>query len=207
MAGILGKKVRMTQIFDDNGTAFPVTIISAGPCYVTQIKTEENDGYEALQVGYGEVKDKHVKLPAKGHTKKAGVKALKHFKEFDPFADREVKLGDELKVDIFSEGEIIEVTGVSKGRGFQGVMKRHNFSGANMTHGQSDRQRAPGSLGQSSYPSRVFKGTRMGGRMGSDKVMLPTVQVIRIDEEKNLLFVKGPVPGGDGSLVELRKKN
>jgi len=207
MAGILGKKVRMTQIFDDNGTAFPVTIISAGPCYVTQIKTEENDGYEALQVGYGEVKDKHVKLPAKGHTKKAGVKALKHFKEFDPFADREVKLGDELKVDIFSEGEIIEVTGVSKGRGFQGVMKRHNFSGANMTHGQSDRQRAPGSLGQSSYPSRVFKGTRMGGRMGSDKFMLPPVQVIRIGEEKNLLFVKGPVPGGDGSLVELRKKN
>ena len=207
MAGILGKKIRMTQLFDDNGTAFPVTIISAGPCYVTQLKTEERDGYEAVQVGYGEVKEKHVKLPIKGHTKKAGVKTLKHFKEFAPFADREVELGEELKVGIFSEGETIEVTGKSKGRGFQGVMKRHNFSGANMTHGQSDRQRAPGSLGQSSYPSRVFKGTRMGGRMGSDRVTLPTVQVLRIDEEKNLIFVKGPVPGGDDSLLELKKIN
>ncbi len=207
MAGILGKKIRMTQIFDDNGTAFPVTIISAGPCYVTQLKTEKKDGYEAIQVGYDEVKDKHVKLPVKGHTKKAGVKTLKHFREFTPFTNREIKVGDELKVDVFSEGETIEVSGISKGRGFQGVMKRHNFSGANMTHGQSDRQRAPGSLGQSSSPSRVFKGTRMGGRMGSDRVTLPTVQVLRIDEEKNLIFVKGPVPGGDGSLVELKKKN
>lgn len=207
MAGILGKKIRMTQIFDDNGTAFPVTIISAGPCYVTQLKTEEKDGYDAVQVGYGEVKEKHEKLPVKGHTKKAGVKTLKHFREFTPFIDREVKLGEELKANIFSEGETIEVVGKSKGRGFQGVMKRHGFSGANMTHGQSDRQRAPGSLGQSSYPSRVFKGTRMGGRMGSDRVNLPTVQVLKIDEEKNLIFVKGPVPGGDGALVELKKKN
>jgi large subunit ribosomal protein L3 len=207
MAGILGKKIRMTQLFDDNGTAFPVTIVSAGPCYVTQVKTEKQDGYDAVQVGYGEVKEKHEKLPTKGHTKKAGVKTLKHFREFTPFADREVKLGEELNVGIFSEGETIEISGISKGRGFQGVMKRHNFSGANMTHGQSDRQRAPGSLGQSSYPSRVFKGTRMGGRMGSDKITLPTVQILRIDEEKNLIFVKGPVPGGDDSLIQLMKKN
>lgn len=207
MAGILGKKIRMTQIFDDNGTAFPVTIISVGPCYVTQVKTEETDGYDAVQVGYGDVKDKHKKMPVKGHTKKAGVKVLKHFKEFAPFADREIKLGDELKVDIFSVGETIEITGTSKGRGFQGVMKRHGFSGANKTHGQSDRWRAPGSLGQSSYPSRVFKGTRMAGKMGNDRVTLAGVQIIKIDEEKNLIFVKGPVPGGDGSLVELKKKN
>ena len=207
MAGIVGKKIRMTQIFDDNGTAFPVTIISAGPCYVTQIKTQEKDGYNAVQIGYGEVKDKLVKLPVKGHTKKAGVKALRYFKEFTPFNDREIKLGDELKANIFSVGETIEVTGKSKGRGFQGVMKRHGFQGANKTHGQSDRWRAPGSIGQSSYPSRVFKGTRMAGRMGNDKVTLPTVQILKIDEEKNLIFVKGPVPGGDGSLVELRKKN
>lgn len=207
MAGIIGKKVRMTQIFDDNGTALPVTIISAGPCYVTQIKTQGKDGYDAVQLGYGEIKEKHVKLPQKGHSKKAEVKPMKYYREFTPFTDREIKLGDELKSNIFSEGEIVEVTGKSKGKGFQGVMKRHGFSGANMTHGQSDRQRAPGSIGQSSYPSRVFKGTKMGGRMGSDRISLPTVRIVKIDEEKNFIFVKGPVPGGDGSLVELKKKN
>ena len=207
MAGILGKKIRMTQIFDNNGTAFPVTVISAGPCYVTQIKTMKKDGYEAVQLGYGELKEKHVKLPQKGHTKKAEVKLLKYFKEFTPFTNRDIKIGDELKSNVFSEGEIIEVTGKSKGRGFQGVMKRHGFSGANITHGQSDRQRAPGSIGQSSYPSRVFKGTKMAGKMGNDRISMPTVKIIKIDEDKNLIFVKGPVPGGDGSLVELKKKN
>lgn len=207
MAGILGKKIRMTQIFDDNGTAFPVTVISAGPCYVTQIKTKKKDGYESVQVGYVEVKEKHVKLPQKGHTKKAEVKPLKYFREFTPFTDREIKIGDELKSNVFSEGEMIEVTGKSKGRGFQGVMKRHGFSGANITHGQSDRQRAPGSIGQSSNPSKVFKGTKMAGKMGNDRISMPSVRIVKIDEEKNLIFVKGPVPGGDGSLVELKKKN
>jgi large subunit ribosomal protein L3 len=207
MAGIIGKKVRMTQIFDDSGTAFPVTIISVGPCYVTQIKTQKKDGYDAVQLGYGTVKEKHVKSPLKGHNKKAGVKPLKHYREFTPFSEREIKLGDELKANIFSEGEIVEITGKSKGRGFQGVMKRHNFSGANKTHGQSDRWRAPGSIGQSSNPSRVFKGTKMPGRMGSDKITLPTSVILKIDEEKNLIFVKGPTPGGDGSLVVLKKKN
>lgn len=207
MGGILGKKIRMTQIFGDDGTAFPVTIISAGPCYVTQIKTQENDGYDAIQLGYGDVKEKYVKMPQRGHTKKAGTNPLKHYREFSPFADREIKLGDEIKANIFSEGETVEVSGKSKGKGFQGAMKRHGFSGANMTHGQSDRQRAPGSIGQSSSPSKVFKGTKMPGRMGNDKICLPSVKVIKIDEEKNLIFVKGPVPGGDGSLLMLKKKN
>ena len=207
MAGILGKKIRMTQIFDEDGTALPVTIISAGPCYVTQIKSQKIDGYDAVQLGYSEVKEKHVKLPQKGHTKKASTNPLKHYREFTPFEDREIKLGDELKVNVFSEGELIEVSGQSKGKGFQGVMKRHNFHGANMTHGQSDRQRAPGSIGQSSNPSRVFKGTKMAGRMGNDRVSIPSVRIVKIDEEKNLIFVKGPIPGGDGSLVELKKRN
>lgn len=207
MAGILGKKVRMTQIFGDNGESLPVTIISAGPCYVTQIKTKKTDGYEAIQVGYSELKEKHTKKPQEGHTKKVKAPALRYFREFTPFVDRDVKEGEQLGPSIFSEGEIIGISAISKGRGFQGVMKRHGFHGANKTHGQSDRWRAPGSIGQSSYPSKVFKGTKMAGKMGNDKVSLSNVQVVRIDEEKELIFVKGPVPGGNGSLVELKKNN
>jgi len=207
MAGILGKKIRMTQIFDNNGTSIPVTIVSAGPCYVTQIKTKENDGYEAMQLGFYEVKEKHATMPQIGQTKKAGLKPLKYFKEFTLFADKEVKVGDEISVNIFAEGETIAVSGTTKGRGFQGAMKRHGFSGANKTHGQSDRWRAPGSLGQSSYPSRVYKGTRMAGKMGNDRITLASVRVVKIDEEKNLLFVQGSVPGVNGTLLELVKKN
>jgi len=205
MGGLLGKKVRMTQVFDDNGKVYPVTVIAAGPCYVTQVKTSDVDGYDALQLGFGELKEKHLRKPQAGLFKKNNIKPLKYLREFAGFADREVKVGDELKVDIFSEGEAVEITGTSKGRGFQGTMRRHNFSGANKTHGQSDRWRAPGSLGQSSYPSRVFKGQKMAGRMGNDRVTISQTQIVRIDPERNLLFVIGPVPGSVNSLVEIKK--
>jgi large subunit ribosomal protein L3 len=205
MSGLLGKKIRMTQIFEENGEVIPVTVLSVGPCYVTQIKTVDQDGYEAIQVGYSELKEKHASKPKAGHFKKANVKPLRYVCEFDLFSDREVKVGDELKVDIFSEGERVRVSGKTKGRGFQGVMRRHGFSGANKTHGQSDRWRAPGSIGQSSYPSRVFKGMPMAGRMGNKRKTIPETQVVRIDTERNLLFLKGPVPGAPNSLVEINK--
>jgi len=205
MSGLLGKKIRMTQIFEDNGKVMPVTVLSVGPCYVTQIKTLEKDGYNAIQVGYSKIKEKHVTKPQAGHLKKAAVNSLKHLREFDQFSDREVRIGDELTVDIFSEGENVQISGTAKGRGFQGVMKRHKFSGANKTHGQSDRWRAPGSLGQSSYPSRVFKGLDMAGRMGNDRKTIPNTRIVKIDTERNLIFVKGPVPGATNSLVEIKK--
>lgn len=205
MGGLLGKKIRMTQIFDENGRVHAVTVIAAGPCYVTQVKTSEVDGYDAVQVGFSELKEKHLKSAQGGLFKKVGIKPQKYLREFLDFSDKGVKPGDELKVDIFNEGESVRVTGISKGRGFQGTMKRHNFSGANKTHGQSDRWRAPGSLGQSSSPSRVFKGIRMGGRMGSDRVTIAATQIIKIDQEKNLIFIKGPVPGTTNSLVEIQK--
>lgn len=205
MGGLLGKKIRMTQVFDEKGLVHPVTVIAAGPCYVTQVKTSEVDGYDAVQVGYSELKEKHLKRPQGGLFKKLGIKPQKYLREFANFYNKEVKPGDELKVDIFKEGESVRISGISKGRGFQGVMKRHNFSGANKTHGQSDRMRAPGSLGQSSSPSRVFKGIKMGGRMGTDRVTIAATRVIKIDQEKNLIFVKGPVPGTTDSLVEIQK--
>ncbi len=205
MGGLLGKKIRMTQVFDETGQVHPVTVIAAGPCYVTQVKNAEADGYDAIQIGFSELKEKHLKNSQAGLFKKLGIKPQKYLREFENFTDREVKPGDELKVDIFSEGEPVRVTGTSKGRGFQGAMKRHGFSGANKTHGQSDRWRAPGSLGQSSWPSRVFKGIKMAGRMGSDRVTLAATQVIKIDQEKNLLFIKGPVPGTTDSLVQIQK--
>lgn len=205
MSGLLGKKIRMTQIFSENGLSIPVTVIDAGPCYVSQIKTEENDGYRAVQIGFKELKDKHTKKPLVGHLKKADLKPLKYLREFDLSSGEELKVGDELKVDIFKEGEMVEISGYAKGRGFQGVMKRHGFSGANKTHGQSDRMRAPGSIGQSSDPSRVIKNMKMAGRMGNNRVTVPTVEVVKIDVERNLLFVKGPVPGAPKSLIEIKK--
>ena len=205
MGGLLGKKIRMTQVFDESGEVYPVTVVAAGPCFVTQVKTSEVDGYSAIQLGFSEIKEKHLKNPQAGLFKKLNIKPLKYLREFENFTDREVKPGDELKVDIFSEGEDVRIAGTSKGLGFQGVMKRHGFSGANKTHGQSDRWRAPGSIGQSSWPSRVFKGIKMGGRMGTDRVTIPETKVIKIDPEKNLLFIKGPVPGSVNSLVEIQK--
>lgn len=205
MAGLLGKKIRMTQVFDQSGKVQPVTVIAAGPCFVTQIKKKDSDGYEAVQLGFEDVKEKHLKKPQGGHYKKAGVIPQKHLREFSSAAGEELKVGDKLTVEMFAEGDKIQLVGTSKGRGFQGAMKRHGFSGANITHGQSDRQRAPGSLGQSSDPSRVFKGLRMAGRMGGDRITLASSRVVKVDSERNLLFVSGPVPGSVNSLVEIQK--
>lgn len=205
MAGILGHKIGMTQIFDDSGLAIPVTIVQAGPCHVTQVKTEKTDGYNAVQIAYGDVKLKNVKSPSKGLFSKAGVDPKRYLKEFD-FADmEEVKVGDEIKADIFAEGSIVRVSGISKGKGFQGTIKRHGFSRGPKTHGQSDRLRAPGSLGQGSSPSRVFKGHKMSGRMGSDRITLKRVQVVKVDAENNLIFLRGAVPGAANTLLEIVK--
>ena len=203
MSGLLGKKIGMTRIFDELGNTVPVTVLQAGPCYVLQIKTEDKDGYSAVQLGFEEKKEKNITKPILGHLKKAGMKPLRKIKEFPPFTEKEVKPGDEVNVDIFQPGDSVKITGLSKGRGFTGVMKRHNFSGGQVTHGQSDRLRAPGSLGQSSSPSRVFKGIKMAGRMGNKQVSLPNVKVVKVDPEKNLLFVKGGIPGARNSYVEI----
>lgn len=205
MSGLLGKKIGMTRIFDNEGNIVPVTIVEAGPCYVTQIKTEENDGYEAVQIGYDQKKEKNTTKPVLGHLKKAKVQPLRKLKEFLPFEGKEVKVGDTISVDIFKQGEIVKVKGLSKGRGFTGVVKRHGFHGGPKTHGQSDRLRAPGSIGQSSYPSKVLKGQRMAGRMGNKQVAVPSLKIIKVDAENNLLFIKGAIPGARNNILEIHK--
>ncbi len=206
MAGILGLKVGMTQIFDENGLVVPVTVIKAGPCYVTQIKTKEKDGYNAVQLAFYDAKEKRVTKPLKGHFEKAGVSPKRFLVEFDFGEEHGLNVGDQVNVDILKEGTQVKVSGTSKGKGFQGVVKRHHFNGGPKTHGQSDRWRAPGSLGQSSYPSRVFKGLRMAGRMGGKRTTLKNVKVVKVDAENNLLFLKGAVPGSRNSLVEIVTK-
>jgi len=203
MSGIIGKKIGMTAIFDDDGKNIPCTIIEAGPCVVTQVKTKENDGYEAIQLAYEDKKEKHTTKALKGHFGKAGISPKKVIREFTRFeAGHQKKLKDVLKVDIFIEGEFIDVVGISKGKGFQGVVKRYNFKGVNdATHGQHNRLRAPGSIGASSYPSRVFKGMRMAGRMGGNRVKMINLKVLKILPEENLLIVKGSVPGPNGSYL------
>lgn len=203
MSGIIGKKIGMTSIYDEAGKNLPCTVIEAGPCVVTQVRTIENDGYEAIQLAFDEKKEKHTTKALKGHFAKAGVTPKKVVAEFTRFeAGHQKKFGDVLKVDIFIEGEFIDVVGISKGKGFQGVVKRHGFSGVGgQTHGQHDRLRAPGSVGASSWPSRVFKGTRMAGRMGGQRVKVINLQILKIDPEKNLILVKGAVPGCNGSYV------
>ena len=203
MSGIIGKKIGMTSIFDDAGKNIPCTVIEAGPCVVTQVKTKETDGYEAIQIAYDDKKDKHTTSAMKGHFAKAGVSPKKIVREFTRFeTGHQKKYGDVLTVDIFEEGEFIDVVGYSKGKGFQGVVKRHGFKGVNdATHGQHNRLRAPGSIGASSYPSRVFKGMRMAGRTGQDRVKLINLQVMKVIPEKNLMVVKGAVPGPNGSYV------
>lgn len=205
MAGILGHKIGMTQIFDEMGLVVPVTVIQAGPCFVTQIKTEKTDGYEAIQLGYGDIKEKNTTKPRKGQFDKAGVALKRYLVEFNFSDSSDIKVGDEIKADIFEEGSLVKVSGVSKGKGFQGTIKRHNFSMANKTHGQSDRLRAPGSIGQSASPSRVMKGMKMSGRMGGDRITIKSVQVVRVDVENNLLFLKGSVPGAKNTLLEIIK--
>jgi len=201
MPGLLGKKIGMTSVFSAEGKNLPCTVIEVGPCVVTQIKTEENDGYKAVQVGFQEKKEKHTTKPEAGHFKKAGVAPQRYLAEFKDF-EAEYKLGDVITAEFLNEVSFVDVVGTSKGKGFQGVMKRHNFSGVGeMTHGQSDRQRKPGSIGACSYPAKVFKGTRMGGQMGNERVTVQNLQVIKVLPEQNLLMVKGSVPGARGSIL------
>ncbi|RPI70131.1 MAG: 50S ribosomal protein L3 [Ignavibacteriales bacterium] len=207
MSGLIGKKIGMSNIFNSAGELLPVTVILAGPCKVVSVRSKDKDGYEALQLGFGERKEKKVNKPLAGHYKKNNLTANLILKEFKFPSPVEYKLGDEIKVDLFKEGENIKVRGVSKGKGFQGVMRRHNFGGVGgTTHGQSDRLRAPGSVGASSYPSRIFKGQRMAGRMGHTNVTISNLKVVKIIPEENLILVKGAVPGAVNSLVELIKK-
>jgi large subunit ribosomal protein L3 len=206
MIGIIGKKIGMTRIFDDKGNSIPVTVVEAGPCYVTQVKTSEKDGYSAVQMGFDETRKKILTKPVLGHLEKAKVKPMKVIKEFRDFDGAEtLKLGDEIKVDSFVAGQLVRVTGISKGKGFAGVVKRHGFRGGPKTHGQSDRMRAPGSLGQSSYPSRVYKGMRMAGRLGGVQVTIKTLRILKIDLVNNLLLIKGAIPGANNGVVYIKK--
>jgi len=201
MSGLIGKKIGMTSVYDQNGKNIPCTVIQAGPCVVTQVKTKATDGYDAIQLAYEDVAEKNVNRPMMGHFKKAKTTPKRRIAEFTRFEEKK-QFGDALDVNVFIEGEFVDVVGYTKGKGFAGVMKRHGFHGVNdATHGQKDRQRAPGSIGASSDPSRVFKGMRMAGRKGSDRVKMINLQVMKIDKEKNLLVVKGAVPGPKGSYV------
>jgi len=206
MTGLLGKKLGMTSIFDETGQVIPCTVIEAGPCYVTQIKTRERDGYEAIQLGFDAKRERLMTQPLKGHFAKAGVKPVRLVREFRGNGMAEVQPGQEIKVEaVFAKGDFVKVVGTSKGRGFQGVVKRHHFGGGFRTHGQSDRERAPGSIGSSSYPSRVFKGQRMAGRMGGERVTVSNLKVVGVIADSNLLLIKGSVPGAINGYLEIHK--
>ena len=207
MSGIIGKKVGMTSLFNDEGKNIPCTVIEAGPCVVTQIRTVEKDGYTAVQLGYEEAKEKNTAAPLKGHFSKAGTSPKRKLVEFKYFPDAEEKqLGDIIDVTVFEEGEFVDVAGTSKGKGFQGVMKRHGFGGVGgATHGQHNRLRAPGSLGAASWPARVFKGKRMAGRTGGERVKIQNLQVLKVYPEQNLIVVSGSIPGAKGSFVIVDK--
>lgn len=201
MKAIIGTKIGNTSVFQEDGRSIPVTVVEVGPCFVTQVKTEEVDGYDAVQVAYGDKKEKNTSAGMKGHFKKAGVDPKRKLKEFRNF-DYEVNVGDEIDATIFEEGEKVAVVGITKGKGFQGVVKRHNFKGVNdATHGQHNRQRHPGSIGAASYPAKVFKGMRMAGRTGGNRVKTKNLQIVKILEDRNLLMIKGAVPGSKGSMV------
>lgn len=205
MSGIIGKKIGMTSIFSANGKYIPCTVIEAGPCVVTQVKTLEKDGYASVQLGFEEKKEKHTSSAMQGHFKKASTTPKRKIVEFKHF-ETEKNLGEVVNVELFVEGDFVDVVGTSKGKGFQGVVKRHGFAGVGgSTHGQHDRQRAPGSLGASSWPSRVFKGMRMAGRTGGDRVKVQNLEVVKVIAEKNLLIVKGSIAGAKGSYVTIEK--
>jgi large subunit ribosomal protein L3 len=205
MKSIIGKKVGMTSIFDTNGRQTAVTIIEAGPCVVTQKKTLDSDGYNAVQIAFGDKKEKHTILSEKNHFAKASTMAKKFVKEIRD-SETDKNIGDIISVDIFNEGDKVSVVGTTKGKGFQGVVKRHGFHGVGgQSHGQHDRSRAPGSIGGSSYPARVFKGMRMAGRMGNDKVQIKGLKIVKIFPEKNYLLISGSVPGHNGSILIIQK--
>ena len=205
MSGLIGKKIGMTSIFDENGKNIPCTVIEAGPCVVTQVRTEEVDGYSALQLGFDDKAESRANKAELGHFKKAGTSPKKKVVEFQDF-EGDFKLGDTIGVDVFVEGEFVDVIGTSKGKGFQGVVKRHGFGGVGQaTHGQHNRLRAPGSIGAASYPARVFKGMKMAGRMGTDRVTVQNLRVLKVVPEKNLLVVKGCVPGHKNAYVTIQR--
>jgi large subunit ribosomal protein L3 len=205
MPGLLGKKIGMMSVFSADGKNVPCTVIEAGPCAVTQVKTIEKDGYEAVQVGFQDQKESRISAPLAGHFKKAGVAPKRHLAEFKGF-ETELALGDVITVDLFADTNYVSVTGTSKGKGFQGVVKRHNFGGVGQaTHGQHNRARKPGSIGACSYPAKVFKGLRMGGQMGNARVTTHNLQVLKVIPEHNLLVIKGSVPGYNGSIVIIEK--
>ena len=221
MKGIIGRKVGMTQIFDENGSALPVTVIEAGPCYITQVRTEEKDGYTAVQMGFDELSAKRngasrLTQPLRGHLRRdellengvdlPDLRVLREFRLKNGNDDAtDLEAGAKVTVEVFEEGDMVDIVGTSKGRGFAGTIKRHNFNRQPKTHGQSDRERAPGSIGQSAYPGRTFKGMRMSGRMGNDRVTIKNLKVIVVDPERNLLAVRGSVPGAKGGIVVIRE--
>jgi len=200
---ILGRKLGMTQVWSEDDRLLPVTVIQAGPCVISQIKTDKTDGYTAVQIAFGEIKESKVNKPMKGHFDKAGVEPKRHLMEVRVAADEKVKLGQTLTVEMFEPGASVHITGVSKGKGFAGVMKRHNFKGGPGGHG-SHFHRAPGSIGMCATPARVLRGTKMAGHMGAETVTVRNLEVVRIDTEQNLLIVKGAVPGGKGALLTIR---
>ncbi len=210
MSGIIGKKIGMTSVFDEQGRNIPCTLIEAGPCVVTQIKTEETDGYNSVQLGWGDKKDKHTSKALKGHFNKSKTtpkRKLIEFRDFEELFDGDISLGQTIKIEnIFEEGDFVDAVGTSKGKGFQGVVRRHNFAGVgDATHGQHNRDRAPGSIGAASYPARVFKGMKMAGQMGGERVKVLNLKVMKIMEEHNLILVSGAVPGAKNSVVILEK--
>jgi len=218
MKGILGKKVGMTQIFDERGEVIPVTVIEAGPCYVTHIKSADKDGYQAVQLGFGEVKEKRLSRGERGHQgllktdekhpkrrTVGAVPAMRHLREFKIKSDEGITLGQKITADVFAAGDHVDVVGTSKGKGFAGNVKRHHFSGGPRTHGQSDRQRSPGSIAPTTSPGKVHKGKHMAGHMGSARVTASNLTVVMVDAERNLLAVRGPVPGAAGSLMVVKQ--
>ncbi len=206
MYGLIGKKIKMTQIFNDDGHVVPVTLVEAGPCTVSQIKNENNAGYNAVQLAYGQKSKKKTNKPMSGHLSKSGVETAKVIAEFKSIIDFDYKLGQKFDSSIFNVGEVIDVRAKSKGKGFAGTIKRHNFARQDATHGNKHTERAPGSIGQASWPSRVFKGMKMAGRKGSDNVTVQNLEIVDIDKENNLLFIKGAIPGANNAPVFLLKK-
>lgn len=205
MKGIIGKKLGMTQVFDDNGNVIPVTVIQAGPCFVTQVRTDEKDGYTAVQLGYSETKPQRLTQGELGHLRRNNLPALRHLREFRiKNGDVDVAEGQQLKVDVFAKGERVDVIGTSKGRGFAGTVKRYHFGRQPKTHGQSDRERAPGSVGATTTPGRTYPGQKMAGRMGGERVTAQNLEVVVVDAERNLLAVRGSVPGANDGIVMIK---